>query len=46
MSDTIVIIVSAMNATSNRFKGIKYGADDYIKKPFDPIELRSLVTSS
>ena len=44
MSDTTVIIVSAMDATSNRFKGIKYGADYYIKKPFDPDELRSLVT--
>ena len=33
-----------MDATSNRFKGIKYGADYYIKKPFDPKELRSLVT--
>ena len=33
-----------MDATSNRFKGIKYGADYYIKKPFDPDELRSLVT--
>jgi CheY-like chemotaxis protein len=44
MSNTVVIIVSAMDATSNRFKGIKYGADYYIKKPFDPGELRSLVT--
>ena len=44
LSDTIVIIVSAMDATSNRFKGIKYGADYYIKKPFDPVELRNLVT--
>ncbi|MEM3781438.1 MAG: response regulator [Candidatus Micrarchaeaceae archaeon] len=44
LSDTIIIIVSAMDATSNRFKGIKYGADYYIKKPFDPSELRSLVT--
>jgi len=44
LKDTIVIIVSAMDATSNRFKGIKYGADYYIKKPFDPSELRSLVT--
>ena len=33
-----------MDPTSNRFKGIKYGADYYIKKPFDPKELRSLVT--
>ncbi|MEM0094415.1 MAG: response regulator [Candidatus Micrarchaeaceae archaeon] len=44
LSDIIVIIVSAMDATSNRFKGIKYGADYYIKKPFDPDALRSLVT--
>ncbi len=44
LRDTIVIIVSAMDATSNRFRGIKYGADYYIKKPFDPAELRSLVT--
>ena len=44
MKDTTVIIVSAMDATTNRFKGIKYGADYYIKKPFDPDELRSLVT--
>ncbi len=44
LHDTVVIIVSAMDATSNRFKGIKYGADYYIKKPFDPMELKSLVT--
>jgi DNA-binding response OmpR family regulator len=44
MSNTIIILVSAMDPTNNRFKGIKNGADYYIKKPFDPIELRSLVT--
>ena len=44
ISGTTVIIVSAMDPTSNRFKGIKYGADYYIKKPFDPTELRNLVT--
>ncbi len=44
VSGTVVILVSAMDPTSNRFKGIKYGADYYIKKPFDPTELRSLVT--
>ncbi|MCL4403626.1 MAG: response regulator [Candidatus Marsarchaeota archaeon] len=44
LKGTIVIIVSAMDPTSNRFKGIQYGADYYIKKPFDPIEVRSLVT--
>ena len=44
LRDITVIIVSAMEASTNRFKGIKYGADYYIKKPFDPAELRSLVT--
>ncbi|MCL4372409.1 response regulator [Candidatus Marsarchaeota archaeon] len=44
VSNTVVILVSAMDPTSNRFTGIKNGADYYIKKPFDPIELRSLVT--
>ncbi|MCL4373443.1 MAG: response regulator [Candidatus Marsarchaeota archaeon] len=44
LSNTIVIIVSAMDPTSNRFKGIKYGADYYIKKPFEPADLRNLVT--
>ncbi|MGC8571882.1 MAG: response regulator [Candidatus Micrarchaeia archaeon] len=44
INDTIIILVSAMDPTSNRFKGIKYGADYYIKKPFDPSELRTLVT--
>ncbi len=44
LNDIIVIIVSAMDATLNRFKGIKYGADYYIRKPFDPVELRGLVT--
>ncbi len=43
ISGTTVVIVSAMDPTSNRFKGIKYGADYYIKKPFDPKELRALV---
>ncbi|VVB77054.1 Chemotaxis protein CheY [uncultured archaeon] len=43
-SDVTIIIVSALDATSNRFKGIKYGADYYIRKPFDPDELRNLVT--
>ncbi|MGC8651820.1 MAG: response regulator [Candidatus Micrarchaeia archaeon] len=44
LSNTIIIIVSAMDPTSNRFKGIKNGADYYIKKPFEPADLRNLVT--
>ncbi len=38
----IVVIVSAADATVNRFHGIQYGADYYIKKPFEPMELRAL----
>ncbi|MFH8120041.1 MAG: response regulator, partial [Candidatus Aenigmatarchaeota archaeon] len=41
--DTIIIIVSAADPVVNRFFGIQYGADYYIKKPFDPIELKTLV---
>ncbi len=44
LKNTVVILVSAMDPTSNRFKGIQYGADYYIKKPFDPTELKGLVT--
>ena len=44
ISGTIVIIVSAMDPITSRYKGLESGADYYIKKPFDPIDLRSLVT--
>ena len=44
LNNTIVILVSAMDPTSNRFKGIEYGADYYVRKPFDPSEMRALVT--
>ncbi len=44
LKQTVVIIVSAMEPTSNRFRGIRYGADYYIKKPFDPKELKILIT--
>ncbi|VVC02682.1 Chemotaxis protein CheY [Candidatus Burarchaeum australiense] len=42
LKNTIIIIVSATDAVKNRFKGLKYGADYYIKKPFEPKQLRSL----
>jgi CheY-like chemotaxis protein len=44
ISGTVVIIVSAMDPITSRYKGLESGADYYIKKPFDPIDLRSLVT--
>lgn len=39
----IVIIVSAADATRNRLQGMRFGADYYIKKPFEPMALRALV---
>ncbi len=44
ISGTVVIIVSAMDPITSRYKGLESGADYYIKKPFDPLDLRSLVT--
>ena len=37
-----VVIVSAADAAITRFKGINYGADFYIKKPFEPSEIKAL----
>ena len=34
-----IIMVTALNATAQKVKGIEYGADDYIEKPFDLEEL-------
>lgn len=41
--DTTIVIVSAADAAVNRFFGIQHGADYYLKKPFDPLELKALV---
>ena len=32
-------MVTALNSTPNKVKGIEYGADDYVDKPFDLQEL-------
>ena len=34
-----IIMITALNTTSQKVKGIEYGADDYIAKPFDLEEL-------
>lgn len=44
ISNTVVIMVSATDPTTSRYKGLESGADYYIRKPFDPLDLRSLVT--
>lgn len=38
-ADTPVIFLTAMGNLSDRVKGLKLGADDYIVKPFETVEL-------
>ena len=46
MSDNIpVIFLTARGAVQDRIRGLKLGADDYIVKPFDIMELQARVES-
>ena len=38
-----IIIVTALNSTPSKIKGIEYGADDYVDKPFDLQELTARI---
>ena len=40
---TPVIILTASDAVSNRVAGLDAGADDYLVKPFDPLELEARI---
>lgn len=42
-SGTPIIMITALNATPHKIKGIEYGADDYISKPFDLDELAARI---
>lgn len=43
--DVPVIFITAMGTTDNKVKGLKAGADDYITKPFEIVELLARVES-
>jgi two-component system alkaline phosphatase synthesis response regulator PhoP len=45
LSKLPVIILSGQTALSNKVTAFTFGADDFISKPFDPIELKLRVTS-
>ncbi|MBN2457819.1 response regulator [Candidatus Woesearchaeota archaeon] len=38
-----IIILSAKGQLSDKLEGMRFGADDYITKPFDPMELEARV---
>ncbi len=42
---TPIIMVTALNETDSRIKGIEAGADDFISKPFNKLELLARVKS-
>ena len=45
LKDTPVIMLTAKNMERDKVKGLEEGADDYITKPFNPIELQARVKS-
>lgn len=45
-SNIPIIILSAMNADSDKILGLDIGADDYITKPFNPLEVVARVQSN
>jgi CheY-like chemotaxis protein len=38
-----IVMITALNATPSKVKGIEYGADDYVDKPFDLEELAARI---
>lgn len=41
-----ILILSAMNADSDKILGLEIGADDYITKPFNPLEVVARIKSN
>lgn len=42
-SDMPILMLTAKGETSQKVKGFELGADDYLVKPFDPVELTARV---
>jgi len=42
-SDTPIVILTARYEETDKFKGLKLGADDYVTKPFNPTDLLARV---
>lgn len=42
-SDVPIIMLSALGSESDRIQGLRLGADDYVTKPFSPLELTERV---
>ena len=38
-----IIMITALNATPQKIKGMEFGADDYVEKPFDLEELAARI---
>jgi DNA-binding response OmpR family regulator len=38
-SDVCILLLTALGADADRIKGLEHGADDYLPKPFNPLEL-------
>ena len=44
-SNTPIIMVSAKNMKDDKLKGLNLGADDYLSKPFNPLEIVARVNA-
>lgn len=43
LAEVPIILVTALDDRDSRLRGLQVGADDFISKPFDPVELRARV---